>query len=328
MINKKQIVLVISFMGILLLCMSFSSWAMVEERKEWNFDLNKDGSVEVKNVSGDIRISSWEQDSVKLIARKVAGNQKDLETIKIEIDSSKNKLKIKTRINNGPRLFRWTSNLTVHYEIFIPRETSVEIDSVSGDVRVNGVGGSFNGDVISGDVEVNGVKGPVDIDSKSGNIEIAGAENGVECDTVSGNMSLTDISGKADLETVSGSIRINRLKGSVNAETVSGNIILLGIEDAQRVKTESVSGDVTFKGKVTDYGKYELSAHSGDIRIEVPEGSGFRVEAETFSGEINIEFDIRMSGKMNTRKIIGRVGDGSCEFELSTFSGDIVINKR
>ena len=47
---------------------------------------------------------------------------------------------------------------------------------------------------------------------------------------------------------------------------------------------ETVSGPVTFDGALDANGRYEFETHSGSIRVRVPAGTGFDLEAQSFSG--------------------------------------------
>jgi len=59
----------------------------------------------------------------------------------------------------------------------------------------------------------------------------------------------------------------------------------------------------------------------------LPSDSSFEFEAKTFSGKIESDFDITVSGKINKREIQGKVGGGGAEVKLSTFSGSIYLKK-
>ena len=47
---------------------------------------------------------------------------------------------------------------------------------------------------------------------------------------------------------------------------------------------ETVSGPVTFDGTLDANGRYKFETHSASIRVTVPAGTGFDLEAQSFSG--------------------------------------------
>jgi len=152
--------------------------------------------------------------------------------------------------------------------------------------------------------------------------------------SVSGDVTLENIGGAVETEvvssekTVSGDITLEQLKGSLEAETVSGDIELSGVSGAKYIKAKVLSGSVTYQGSIEAASRYEMKSHSGDIEMFLPSDSAFDIEAETFSGDIETDFEISVSGKFSKKKIMGTVNGGGAVLSLSTFSGDIILEKR
>ena len=71
------------------------------------------------------------------------------------------------------------------------------------------------------------------------------------------------------IKSVSGDIRLSDFRGDFEGETVSGSIELHGAA-GRYVRSHTTSGDLVYEGSVDPAGRYELSAHSGDIRLEIP----------------------------------------------------------
>jgi hypothetical protein len=73
-------------------------------------------------------------------------------------------------------------------------------------------------------------------------------------------------------------------------------------------------------------------SHSGEIRVAIAGGSGFELEASSFSGEVRSDLHITSRGtntpERRRRTLTGTYGDGSAILDLTTFSGSIVITKR
>jgi DUF4097 and DUF4098 domain-containing protein YvlB len=86
---------------------------------------------------------------------------------------------------------------------------------------------------------------------------------------------------------------------------VSGDIKLLDVSGAETVNAKSVSGNITYTGAIKEGGRYEIKAHSGDVRMVIPAGSAFDLEANTFSGDIDSDFEITVSGKMSPVRSTG-----------------------
>lgn len=287
-----------------------------EEKFEKTVALAKDGKVFLSNVSGDIEVKTWKEEQVKIDALKVSEAsslsqaQENSKKVTIEVNKEDNVLRIETKYPEHGKIWGHESlNVSVHYSLWIPEKASLEIKSVSGDVKAEGVGALAGVNAVSGDVD------------------IMRAAQGADCSTVSGELKLEDIAGDVDLKSVSGTITINRVSGSVDAETVSGDIELSEVSDAKSLKLKTLSGDIIYQGKVNPNGRYNLKSHSGDIDMTLPSDSAFEFEAETFSGDIKTDFQLEVSGKISPREFHGVVNKGGAFISVSTFSGNIDLKK-
>jgi DUF4097 and DUF4098 domain-containing protein YvlB len=92
-----------------------------------------------------------------------------------------------------------------------------------------------------------------------------------------------------------------------------------------------ISGNINFSGDLEPNGRYELTSHSGNVRLAIAASAGFQVEATSFSGTITSDIPITMRGGQNGRRnrsLRGTVGGGGAILDLTTFSGSIVITRR
>jgi len=294
--------------------------ASARDRYEEKFDkteaLAKDGKVIVRNVSGDITVESWNQDQVKIDALKVseaASEEKAKENaqeVKIEVTKEGNTLRIETKYPREKRFWGHNSmNVSVTYKIFVPEKASVDASSVSGDVDAANIGGSVQAGTVSGDAT------------------LRKAAAGAECKSVSGDVTAEDVTGDVYLKTVSGDAEAKRIKGSIDAESVSGGVVMTDVSEAKTVSAKTVSGEVEYRGKISPQGRYTLKSHSGDVTMVIPADSAFEFEAETFSGVIDSEFPIEVSGKVSPRELRGTVNKGGAVIRLSAFSGSVELKK-
>jgi DUF4097 and DUF4098 domain-containing protein YvlB len=119
---------------------------------------------------------------------------------------------------------------------------------------------------------------------------------------------------------------------SVEAGAVSGDVVVENVS-CQRLEAQTVSGGVQFAGDLARGGRYELSSHSGDVKVTIAGNTGFEVEATSFSGsvrtDIQLQSDIEDDRRGPRRRTVRGVhGDGSALLDLTTFSGSIVISRR
>lgn len=158
-----------------------------------------------------------------------------------------------------------------------------------------------------------------------------GAE--LDCTTASADLSATGRLGKVELKTASGDasvehvagLRVQSASGDVRAATVDGEARIqtvsgdLAIDDAQAdLSARSVSGDQRI-GAVQQ-GQIKLQSVSGDIRIGVRPGTRLRIDANSASGDVSSELDVKdaPSEAPSTRE---------AQLEAKTVSGDIEITR-
>ena len=302
-----------------------------EEKFEKTITIAKDGKVYLKNIAGDIKVETWDRAEVKIDAFKVSKAssmekaEENAAKVKIEITEEDGILRIEAKY---PKMSLRNLNVYVDFNLMIPSMAGVDVHSVSGDIWVVNIGNATRAETVSGEVTCEDIAGTFKGKSVSGDVKITGAKKGVECHSVSGDVEAYDVVGDAELHTVSGDATASRIEGSIEAESVSGDLELTDVSEARVVKAKALSGEITYSGTINPDGRYSLKSHSGSIRMAIPGSSAFELEAKTFSGDIDSDFEITISGKMSKKKIRGSVNGGGADVDLSTFSGDVILRKK
>jgi DUF4097 and DUF4098 domain-containing protein YvlB len=304
--------------GLLLLAFAFAAAKeKYEEKFEKTVPLPAGGKVHISNISGDINIATWGQDQVKIDALKVstadtpAKAKENAGKVTIEVTTEGNILRIETKYPKSEKLWKGESlNVSVAYNLTIPAGAAVKANNISGDVTAENLGGT------------------ADIGAVSGEVTLKKAAKGAECSTVSGDLRVTDVSGDVFLKSVSGNVTAAMVKGSIQAESVSGDLELTEVSAAGTVRAKALSGGVVYRGSINKAGIYNLKSHSGSIDMSIPADSAFDFEAETFSGGITTDFEIKVSGKVSPKELTGVVNGGGATVKLSSFSGDIRLKKQ
>jgi DUF4097 and DUF4098 domain-containing protein YvlB len=293
------------------------------DRFSETYRVGRDSSLDLQNLAGDIHITGGTGSEIKVEAikrvrsRDEADGRRRLDALRIEATQVGNRVEIRTV---HPRM-NGRGSESVEYTVSVPSSAAVSVRTVSGDVVIGSVNGEVRAEAVSGNVRV----------SATPNLALA--------KTVSGDVTARDIGGSAVLAlgSVSGTINVSALKArALEAGTVSGDVLLSNVQ-ADRVTGKSVSGSIELDAALARGGRYAFNSHSGDIRIHLDGGTGFELDANTFSGSIRSDFPItlRSSGRSDrnshgrgTRAIRGSYGDGSAIIEVRSFSGSVVITRR
>jgi DUF4097 and DUF4098 domain-containing protein YvlB len=285
--------------------------------------LEPPGLLDLSNMSGRITVTATGGRDIVIASTKRARGVRlsegaaraMLSRVTIDIAERTRRVVVRTVYDRGPS--RANGGVSVDYEVQVPHDTALELRSVSGDIEVRDVRGETRVQTVSGDLRL----------VQMANLGLA--------KTVSGDIEIRDGAAARDtaITSISGDLRVQTLRSPrVAVESVSGNLDLLDVR-AERLDVGTVSGDVRFRGPLESSGRYELHSHSGTLRLELS-GSGFDLEARTFSGAIDARTPVDREadtarGRRNINQVLrGAVAGGGAMLGLRTFSGDIVIARN
>jgi hypothetical protein len=140
----------------------------------------------------------------------------------------------------------------------------------------------------SADVAATGQLGLVEVKTASGDVAVQDAA-GLRVQSASGDARAATIDGEARIQTVSGDVRLGTVTGPVSATLVSGDF---AIDDAHSdLSAKTVSGDQRI-GAVRE-GQIKLQSVSGDVRVGIRPGTRLRIDANSTSGDVSSELDVR-----------------------------------
>jgi DUF4097 and DUF4098 domain-containing protein YvlB len=227
--------------------------ALTEEFHQ-TYAITANGRVELDNINGDVHISSWDRNEVKVDAVKYADTKERLDEAKIEIDSRADSVSIRTKYPDHDHTWNWGSHnnpASVEYTLTVPRTARLdEIKLINGALDVNGVSGEVNASCINGRLEAHNLAGRARLSTINGRLDARFDQlpgNSVELNSVNGSVALTIPSdSKAELEasTVSGGIS-NDFGLRVNHHQFVGHDLRgeLGT-GGTRIKLENVNGRI------------------------------------------------------------------------------------
>jgi DUF4097 and DUF4098 domain-containing protein YvlB len=178
--------------------------------------LDADGRVELDNINGAVHISAWDQNEVKVDAVKYADSKERLDQARIEVDSGKNHISIRTKYPDHDLTFNSGSHnnpASVEYTLTVPRGARLdEIKLINGALDVTGVKGEVHASCINGRLEAKNLSGSADLSTINGHLEAMFDE------LSSSSINLSSVNGSVEMTIPSDS------KAEIEASTVSGGI--------------------------------------------------------------------------------------------------------
>lgn len=259
-------------------------------------------SVEISNVQGRVTVTAWDQQVVK-----VTGTIENDQT-EFEFSGDQRHVVIKVRRESNK----------VHHSK----------DDAILDIKVP-AGASLDINTVSADIDVQGVRGEQRLEAVSGEITTAAYDEQLDVRTISGDAVINGTGGKArvDVQSVSGGVTVRGVDGEVEAQSVSGNVEL-DLGTATRLSLETVSGNLKASLTLASDARLDAESVSGhvDVRFAKPVNGEF--EFETFSGNIENCFGPKAERKSKYApgtELRFTQGSGGARVSVDTLSGTISI---
>lgn len=131
--------------------------------------------VNVDNVAGEIRVSTWNKPSVNIEATKYAGDAAQLRSVTITTRSGVNEVFIATKYAGG------THEGGVNYTISVPANVALSIKNIAGTVNVSGLRANVSVKTQAGTISANlgRVTGnhAIDLSATTGTVDLTIASN-------------------------------------------------------------------------------------------------------------------------------------------------------
>jgi TonB family protein len=227
----------------------------------------------------------------------------------------------------------------VQFEVAVPREYSVEVNTDAGDITTGDIGGTASlhtqgGNIKTGRIGSSGIRGAAwgrataKLETEGGHIQVLDVAGDLTAFTGGGHINVGNIAGDASLRTGGGHIRAGQIGGRAELETVGGNITVAHAGSFVSVKTG---------GGQIDFGEVRGSVHAqtggGGIRVMYVSGP---MELESSSGSICLT---RVAGALQAATSGGTItawinpdppsGGGNVRLagasQLASGNGDIIV---
>ena len=275
--------------------------AMAQQRVDERRPASPNGTVEVSNVSGSVSVTGWDRAEVAVTGTLGKGTER------LELSGSGDRTRVKVVL---PHFAGHVDGSEI--DVKVPAGSSVDVETVSADTKVDGVRGSVRARSVSGGIRVAGNPREFDAKTVSGDVEVA-------AETAPGRAA-----------SVSGAVTLRGVGGDVEAKSVSGNLNVRGGETS-RVELETTSGAVRFSAALAKDARLDVKSVSGTVELELPASTAADFDITTFSGDITNEFGPparRTSEYAPGRELDFSTGNGGARVVAKSFSGSVHLRKR
>jgi DUF4097 and DUF4098 domain-containing protein YvlB len=249
--------------------------------------------LNLDNFDGAVTVTTWNKSSLRVQASHD-------EDTRVEVDVRGTTVGVRGRSRYGPP--------EVEYRLTVPADMSLEINTHSGDV------------------EIDGTRGEVQVQTVEGRITVSGGTGRVSLSSVEGEVLLSNASGRINISAVDGSVTVRGAKGGdLQVSAVDGAVILQDL-DLDGVEASTVDGEIDFSGQIREAGRYRLSSHDGDVTVTVPSLDA-AVTVSTYDGEFESDFEVTLTNTRTRKRLDFTLGRGSARLELESFDGNVRLRK-
>jgi DUF4097 and DUF4098 domain-containing protein YvlB len=308
---------------------------------------NEHGRVELAGVASAGIVSSFDAVSVE----KLAGALKlEARNGDVHVDGIGGGVELSSRHGNVEISdVRGASKLDVEHGDLSARKTgALDVAIQYGGFESEGVAGDL---VVRGghsEVRASDVTGRAEIETSFAGIHLARVGGDVSAKAQHGEITAEDVKGGLVAETTHGGVDLERVDGPVQVVADHGGVEASGLAKGAKVRTSG--GDATldgFSGQVeveVERGSVRLSprapvaaevtasATQGELRLEVPDGSRFDLDAESRRGELSTQVPGLTTSETGgepgrAHRVAGQLAGGGVSVRLRA-DGDVTLEAR
>ena len=308
---------------------------------------NEHGPVDLSGLAGAEIVSSFDGVTVERLAGnlKIEARNGDVRANEVggtmEISARHGRVEVSAVTG--------ASKLDVEHGDLSARQTgALDVAIQFGGLEAEGVGGDL---VVRGghsEVRASDVTGRAEVETSFAGIHLARVGGDVSASAQHGEITAEDVTGGLSAETTHANVNLDRVDGPVKIVVSNGGVEASGLAKGATVRASG--GDVSldgFAGPVeveVERGSARLapraaldaaltaSATNGEVRLEVPEGSRFELDAESKHGELSAEVPGFTTSETKgepgrARRVAGRLGDGGATVRLRA-DGDVTLEAK
>ena len=251
------------------------------------FTTTANPSLLLHSHTGAVSVKGWEQNEIEIQGESAS------DAVEVIIVGGEQKVSIQTHFKKRERLSPEEARLD--FQIQVPRQATVRVDSERGQIHVEGL---------------------------DGNVTISGTSTAVSLSKVRGNISVN---------TVDGAIRMQFSEGHIKAESISGDLTFVQVNGPE-LRASTNSGRIRYEGDFGQGGTYVLNNYDAPIDILASARASFDLTARAVQGLIKSTLSFRPTPlgspfrRLSRDKFLqGRFNTGSSTVEVTSYSGTIQV---
>jgi DUF4097 and DUF4098 domain-containing protein YvlB len=279
--------------------------------------------VRVQRVTGAVRIQSRHGD----VAASTVGGELSLVARHGRVDVEDVQGRVTVDSEHGDVSAARTGGLVVR-----ATHGEVAVDGVRGDLEVRGQHGPVRARDVSGAASVEGTFGDAQLEKVGGDARVTVAHGGVDASDVVGGVTaetsyadlvLARIGGPVQAKVSHGGVKARALEKGAQITASGQDVEIDGFRGELRVEVDRGGVVLVPAGALTD--PVWVSTRHGAVRLEVPAGSRFALDAIAEHGEVEVNVPGVVLTSATAGAAKGEMGGGGSSVHLEARHGDVRV---
>lgn len=321
-----SLVLAISVSG----CETNSNFLAQQEKITKTFNVKAGQLLYLKSDLGSVKVETWNRNEVKVDVILKEGTSKReaerfFENFDVKFDSDSRGVQVYGEYTGSKRWLSGRNRVNVHFEIMVPREFDLDINTAGGSIKVSDLTGKMDLNTSGGSISAGNVEGPVKANTSGGSITVGNAKGDVDVRTSGGSISIGETTGSVYANTSGGGITLERVTGDAEAYTSGGSLNFNEVNGNVNGKTSGGSIYAKVTGKIDE--DCTLKTSGGSIRLYLPDNTSANIDAHTSGGRVTTDFPVTVKGVIKKNSLNGKINNGGPLIYLRTSGGSISISE-
>ncbi|MEO8190823.1 MAG: DUF4097 family beta strand repeat-containing protein [Acidobacteriota bacterium] len=297
-----------------------AAWvAQADSRVEKTLTLAPGGTFSVRTELGGVRVIGTDRAGVRVV---VTSTRDDLnELLAFQYEERAGSASVVARKRHPVSNFFGSPGRSVRFEIEVPAETRVTVDTSGGGIKLASLRGDTKLETSGGGIEVRDHAGEVAANTSGGGITLSHVRGRCRVETSGGGITAEAIDGAVDGETSGGSIRFDGITGDIHAHSSGGGIHIR--EAGGRVEADTSGGSVQVEFTRSNARGGSIESSGGGVTVSVDPSVGLAIDASGNSVQADVPITVR--GEISRRHLKGTLGPGGETLRLRTSGGSVHI---
>lgn len=273
-------------------------------RRQQKLALAPGGELVVDAAGGSVTVTGGATDGATVV---ITSTRDDIEDrYSFELASEPGRVRVISRRRGGwSQGFGWNNSGKLHFDVRVPRETRVDLESSGGGIRVSGLKGNARVRSSGGGLRIADIAGDVDAGSSGGGVEVRQVRGDVTVESSGGGVDVAQVTGNVTAESSGGGVHVDGVGGRVTAESSGGSV--------SAVLTEGNAAGGS------------LSSSGGGVSVTLARDTRLSIDAYSSGGSVRCELPVQSLGKQTRTTLRGDLNGGGSTLKLRSSGGGIHI---